>query len=325
MALFDLDERELVGYRPDVAEPPDFDAFWRSTLDTSRSVSKPPQLTAVSMGVSRFEVFDLRFAGFAGDSIAGWVIVPPDPRGVMVEFNGYGGGRGFPHERLWWPAAGFAWVFMDTRGQGSAWGSGGVTPDPHGSAPQVNGFMTRGIESPETYYYRRVYTDAVLLVEAVRGLNLAAGPLLVSGGSQGGGISIAATALSGAVDGALVDVPFLCHFARGTTLTDSYPYREIADYLSIHRGKRESVFHTLSYCDGVNLAKRASAPALFSTALMDQVCPPSTVFAAKNHWAGEADIEVYPFNGHEGGSGHHFHKQLEWISARWPDSPTRAG
>jgi cephalosporin-C deacetylase len=30
--------------------------------------------------------------------------------------------------------------------------------------------MTRGIETPQTYYYRRVFTDAVRLVDAVRTL-----------------------------------------------------------------------------------------------------------------------------------------------------------
>ena len=56
---------------------------------------------------------------------------------------------------------------MDTRGQGSAW-SKGDTPDPEsdGGNPQYPGFMTRGVLDPKTYYYRRVFTDAVRAVEA---------------------------------------------------------------------------------------------------------------------------------------------------------------
>ncbi|WP_374100720.1 acetylxylan esterase [Naasia sp. SYSU D00057] len=37
------------------------------------------------------------------------------PLPAVVEFIGYTGGRGYPHERLAWPAAGFAHVVMDTR------------------------------------------------------------------------------------------------------------------------------------------------------------------------------------------------------------------
>jgi cephalosporin-C deacetylase len=55
--------------------------------------------------------------------------------------------------------------------------------------------------------------------------------------------------------------------------------------------------------DGVSFARRASTPALFSVALMDRICPPSTVFAAYNNYGGAKGIIVHEFNGHEGG-GH---------------------
>ena len=34
---------------------------------------------------------------------------------------------------------------------------------------------------------------------------------------------------------------------------------------------------------------------------MDDITPASTVFTAFNHYAGPKQIEVYPFNGHDGG------------------------
>ena len=68
------------------------------------------------------------------------------------------------------------------------------------------------------------------------------------------------------------------------------------------------MFETLSYFDGVHFAARATAPALFSVGLMDEVCPPSTVFAAYNHYAGPDEIRVWPFNGHEAGE---LHQQAE--------------
>ncbi len=61
------------------------------------------------------------------------------------------------------------------------------------------------------------------------------------------------------------------------------------------------MFRTLSYFDGVSFAARATVPALYSVALMDAVCPPSTVFAAYNPLGPAPEIEVYPWNGHEGG------------------------
>ena len=51
----------------------------------------------------------------------------------------------------------------------------------------------------------------------------------------------------------------------------------------------------------MNFATRARAKALFSVGLMDEICPPSTVYAAYNYYGGEKDIRVYTFNHHEGG------------------------
>lgn len=162
--------------------------------------------------------------------------------------------------------------------------------------------MTDGILDRQHYYYRRVFTDAVRAVEAARSHPAVdAARVAVTGISQGGGITIAVAGLVPDLAAALPDVPFLCHYRRATELVDSYPYKEIADYCHTHRDKVDAVFNTLSYFDGVNFARRAQAKTLFSTALMDQVCPPSTVFAAYNRWAGEKDIRVYPYNGHEGG------------------------
>ena len=56
--------------------------------------------------------------------------------------------------------------------------------------------MTQGILDPATYYYRRVFTDAVRAVEAARTLDAVdAARVGVAGGSQGGGISLAVAGL----------------------------------------------------------------------------------------------------------------------------------
>lgn len=320
MPRFDLPAEELRTYRPEVAEPADFDDFWEQTLAESRALTQPIRLRRIDSPLQSVEVYDVTFSGFGGDPIGGWLLLPADvdePLPAVVEYNGYGGGRGLPHERLGWAASGYAHFFMDTRGQGSGWGTGGVTPDPHGSGPAIPGFMTRGIHDPNEYYYRRGYTDAVLAIDAIRSLDrIDASRVAVTGTSQGGGITIAAAALSTGLIAAMPDVPFLCHFERSVGLTDRDPYREIVRYLSVHRGAAERTFRTLSYFDGVSLARRATAPALFSVALMDPVCPPSTVFAARNHWGGVADIVEYAFNEHEGGLGVQWEKQSAFLAER---------
>jgi cephalosporin-C deacetylase len=136
----------------------------------------------------------------------------------------------------------------------------------------------------------------------------------VQGISQGGGITLAVAGLAQDLVAVMPDIPFLCHFQRAVDICDQDPYMEITRYLAVHRGAASTAFRTLSYFDGVNLAKRATAPALFSVALMDQVCPPSTVYAAYHAYRGAKEIVNYEFNDHEGGLGHQRLAQIGWLN-----------
>jgi cephalosporin-C deacetylase len=206
---------------------------------------------------------------------------------------------------------------MDTRGQGSTWGVG-QTGDPDAAgAPFHPGFMTQGILDPATYYYRRVYADGVRAVEAARELEAVdATRVAVTGGSQGGGISLAVASLVPDVAAAMLDVPFLSDFPRAITFAETDPYGEIVRYLKAHRDHVEAALATLAYFDVAILGRRAVAPALFSVALMDRTCPPSTVYAAYNAYGGPREIVEYPFNDHEGGQGFHDIARLRWLDAR---------
>ncbi len=321
MPQSDLTLAELVDYRPSVEEPEDFDDFWRRSLADAHQISQQATYTSWDGPIREVLVEDMTFRGYAGDPVRAWVV---RPRGAavlpaVVEFVGYNGGRGLPEEHLRWAASGYVHVVMDTRGQGSGWGGGGATPDPHGTGPALDGVMTRGIESPTTYYYRRVFIDAARLIEAVRELPFVdAERVVASGTSQGGGIALAVAGMLGdRVAAVLPNVPFLCHFRRSVSLATSRPFSEVADYLAVHRSAVDSVFHTLSYFDGANFAARATAPALFSVGLMDEVVMPSSVFAAFNRYAAaDREIAVYEFNGHEGGELQHWERQVAWLKQR---------
>lgn len=301
----DLPEAELREYRSAQVDPADFDAFWGETLDASRAAAPAgATLERVDAGLRTLDVFDVTFPGFAGQPIRAWLRVPRGASGplpTVVQYQGYGGGRGLPTENLLYASAGFAHLHVDTRGQGSGW-SLGATPDEGVSGPQIPGVMTRGIDRRETYYYRRLFTDAVRAVDAARTLDVVdASRIAVTGGSQGGGITLAVAGLAEGLAAVLPQVPFLCDFPRAVTIHDRDPYHELVRYLAQHRTKASAVLETLAYFDGVNFARRATAPAWFTVALMDEVCKPSTVFGAFNAYAGPKRIEVFPFNGHEGG------------------------
>lgn len=300
---FDYSLDKLREYRPEREEPADFDRFWTATLTEARALPLAAEFGPYESRLATVEVFDASFTGYGGRRVRGWLIVPrgiSGPLPCVVTYVGYGGTRGKPHEWLFWSAAGYANFVMETRDQDGR----GYDSDS----------LTRGIESPEEYFYRAVYTDAVRAVEAVR-THPVVDPsrVIVAGGSQGGGITLAVAGLVPDVAAALANVPFLCDFRRATTLLDQAPYNQIGRMLKNRRDLVDTVYSTLSYFDGMNFAARALAPALFAASLADRVTPPSTVFAAYNHYAGPKDIKVWQFNGHESGGAFQYEAELEFL------------
>ena len=321
MPLFDMPLEEMRIYKPPRDEPDDFDAFWSETLSEARAHDLHATFEPADFGLATIDVYDVSFAGFGGDRIRGWYMTPranAGPLPAVVEYIGYGGGRGYPLEWLAFPSAGFAYLVMDTRGQGSVWRHGDTADIPNGANPSIPGFMTQGILNPHTYYYRRLYTDAIRAVEAIRSRSeVDSTRIAVTGSSQGGGLSIAAAGLLPEVAICMTDVPFLSHFRRAVDITPTNPYLEIARYLQVHRDKVDTAFRTLSYFDGLNFAARMSARALYSVGIMDTVCPASTVFASYNHVPGEKEIREYYFNDHEGGGAHHLLEKIRYLRQLW--------
>jgi cephalosporin-C deacetylase len=143
----------------------------------------------------------------------------------------------------------------------------------------------------------------------------------VTGASQGGGMALSVAALVPDLWAVLADVPFLCDFPRATQIVDTDPYGDIVRYLKVHHDHSDKVFSTLAYLEAAGLVRLAKAPALFSVALMDEVCPPSTVYGAYNNCGGPKRIVDYPFNEHEGGLMFQQAVPLEWLISLSTNQP----
>lgn len=337
MEHFDLPLPELREYRPDLAEPPDLLAFWQATLEEAARHPLDATFTAHDSPLRTVEVLDVSFGGFGGQKVAGWLLLPRGRAGrlpCIVEFVGYGGGRGLPHDWLDWSAFGYAHLVMDTRGQGGSWRTG-VTPDAGAgpAGPHTPGFLTLGLPDRDSYYYRRLMVDAVRAVDAARSHpDVDRSAVVLRGHSQGGGLSVAAGTLRSAVlddpvAAVLADEPFLCHYRHAAEIAVSGPYPELVRWCRTHRDRAAEAFAMLGYFDAAVLAAHASVPTLFSVSLRDGTCPPSTVFAAYNRYGDRSgarvdkDIRIWEWNEHEGGESHHRVEQLAWLRDRVPVGP----
>lgn len=294
----------MYNYRPELTAKPDFDAFWQH--QKVRSAKKPlnAKLTQVDYPVRSVQVFELIYEGIDGTPVHGWYVLPSEalatkPMPVMVRYHGYSGDRGKPQELLQWAAMGIASVSVDTRGQG------GHTPDlavyPKGGIP---GWMTLGIEDPQSYYFKYAYMDCVRALDFVAEREeLDSSRIAVYGGSQGGGLTLAVAGIDDRPKLAMPVYPFLCDYRRSVEIHNSGPYVEIKNwfrkYDPEHR-KEEQIYGTLSYFDGMNFASRIKARTLMAITLQDITCPPSSCFAAYNHLNAEKEAAIYHDYGHEG-------------------------
>lgn len=322
MPWFDLPLAELRTYRTSTQEPDGLDDWWSVRLAEARAAAKPPVLAPyLPDAYGAMQVWDVEFSGARGDRIRAWYLRPPgtEPVPVVVRFIGYGGGRGLPADHALLPAVGYAAFVMDVRGQGGRW-TIGATGDLQSGA-ELSTVMTRGIEDPESYYFTRLFTDAVRAVETAAELaGVESSPLIVSGASQGGALALATAALvPDAVSVCHADVPFLCDIQRAITIAPQAPYTEIPAFLAQNVGLIDAALDTLRYVDCALLARRVTAATLVSVGLMDPICPPSTVFAAYNEITAEKDIAVHPFSGHDIPRPH-AERQLKHLREHFPAS-----
>jgi len=312
----DLPLAELRDYRPDVYEPPDFDEFWTREIGDARSHDVNAQFTPAETAIRHAQVFDVTFAGHGGDPIKAWLLIPlagaPNET-VIVEYTGYGGGRGNPLDWLTWSSAGYPHLIMDTRGQGGAWRSAETSDLGDGGQPSSPGFLTRGISDPRGYYYTRLFVDAA--GPSTRpGVTPTLPACASSRQASAKGRSCARCCTPGrrrVCDVARRPIPRASASSR--EITRACPMPNLRSTASPPRRDRTGIPHGLVHRRR-EPRETLRCPALFSVGLLDEVTPASTVFAAFNHYAGPKEIAVYSFNGHEGGGTTHLLKQLDFLA-----------
>ena len=288
---------QLRQYKPSLYREGDFDAYWKSTI--SEAVQQPlnAELIPYQLPARGVECFAVRFDGYKGGRLAGW-FVRPEGRGEypgVVFYHGYSGRAPRPLDLLAYAHQGLCVLSMDCRGQNGQSQDTAIYSDGH-----ATGWMTKGIRQPKDYYYRYVFADAVRAVELLsRREEVDESRLAVTGISQGGGLSLAAAALSERVTLAVAEVPFLCDYRRAIQIAQSGPYTEIVSFLKAFPGLQDQAMRTLSYCDCLNLAPWIRCKTIVCNCLWDDVCPPSTVYGVYHQINAEKRMEVYPFHKHE--------------------------
>ncbi|HTE18997.1 MAG TPA: acetylxylan esterase, partial [Armatimonadota bacterium] len=224
-----------------------------------------------------------------------------EPHPAVLLFHGYSGSSGDWVDKLGYVAQGYSVAALDCRGQGGrSEDTGGVRGN------TLRGHIIRGLDdAPEKLLFRQIYLDTAQLAAIVMGMpEVDAECVGATGGSQGGGLTLACAALEPRIKRAAPIFPFLCDYQRVWEMDlATNAYEELRQYFRLfdplHEREAET-FTRLGYIDNQHLAGRIQAEVLMAVGLMDAVCPPSTQFAAYNKIRSEKNLLIYPDFGHEG-------------------------
>ncbi len=302
--MFDMPLEQLYSYPGSNPRPADHDTYWAAALAELDAVDPRLELVPATFQTAFAECLDLFFTGVGGARIHAKLLRPRQANGrgpAVLMFHGYTASAGEWSDKLGYVAAGYTVAALDCRGQGGLSEDNGAV-----LGYTKDGHIVRGLaDAPEKLLYRSIFLDTAELARIVMEMpGVDPERVGATGGSQGGGLTLACAALEPRIRRAAPIFPFLSDFRRVWEIDlarDAYnELREWFRRFDPRHEQEEAVFTRLGYVDVQHLAPRICAQTLMAVGLMDTICPPSSQFAAYNKIVADKSLVIYPDFGHEG-------------------------
>lgn len=305
---FDMPMEQLKSYEGLNPRPDDFDVYWERGLAEMRAIDPMVEIIPADFQTPYAKCSHLYFTGTDGARIHAKLLQPTKtdaPHPAVLMFHGYSGSSGDWHDKLGYVAMGYTVAALDCRGQaGRSEDAGGVP------GWTLRGHIIRGLDgSPDQLYFRHMYLDTAMLARIVMEMpDVDASRVGATGGSQGGGLTLACVSLVPGIKRAAPVFPFLCDYKRVWKMDLAKDaYAELHEYFRkfdpLHE-REHDIFTRLGYIDVQHLCPRIKAEVFMGVGLMDTICPPSTQFAAYNKISAKKSTAIYPDFGHEALPGH---------------------
>jgi len=274
---------------------PDFEVFWRDAVAALRQV--PLQVTRTPYQTPYEKSFYTELITFNTHDrtvVEAYFSYPAHAEGPLPCVMMYHGGSG---HKMILPdvlATGVCCFCMDVRSQG------GTTLDyaEYHSGDRMGGLMTRGVLDQQEFYMKNIYLDAVRAVDVAASLpEVDASRIVTYGGSQGGALSIVASALSGKVRKCYSLITSYCCLAE-RTIAGTGVFESTQRFLRDYPEHTDRVMETLSYFDINNLVSLLDVPTSFCLALSDPICLPHYVYSAYARTPCTKEIMMVPLSLH---------------------------
>ena len=279
--------------KPFTTMPDDFDRFWQKTLKKAEKTALDPEITPLpKYSTDKVEVALVKNnVGPDGRHMYGYLTKPRDGRRHPVLFCPPGAGASKISPTTYYSEHGFIYLNINIHN--------GCNPELDDAAyaeakSNAEGYNRRGIGSKETFYYREVYAgcsrciDFLCTLPEWDGRNVG-----VTGGSQGGALSIVTAALNPKVTFCSPFYPALCDltgFRHGRAGGWPKYFNKTAE--------ADGAEETMQYYDVVNFARRLKCPVFYSFGYNDETCSPTSTFAAYNEITAPKTLSTTPTSGH---------------------------
>lgn len=279
--------------QPTVKDPADFDDFWNNAIAEARKISLDPKITLLpERCTSDANVYHISFQNEALNSRIYGILAVPRKAGKYPAI-------------LRVPGAGIRPYGGDSRtaGQGIITLEIGIHGIPVTLDPQVytdlnggplSGYWGIRMNDKNRHYYKRVYLGCVKAVDFIYSLPEFDGTnIAVTGGSQGGALTIVTAGLDKRIKYAAGMYPALCdHTGYLNKRAGGWPHY----FRNQEAGPGE--VETLAYYDVVNFARRVSAPGFYTWGFNDLTCPPTSMYAAYNMITAPKELALFQETGH---------------------------
>ena len=287
-----------VGFSPEKLQPTtplpaDFLEFWKSTKEAAEKWALEPIMTLLpERCTDKVNVYHVSFANNDYASRMYGILCVPKASGkypAILKVPG-AGIRAYNGEA---ERAGKGFIILEIGIHGIPVNlTGDVYHRLYNGA--LKNYHSFNMDNRDKYYYKRVYTGCVRAVDFLCSLPEFDGKTIgVTGGSQGGALSIVTTALDPRIRFMALNHPALCDFA-------GYLNHRAGGWPHYFREKqpKPGEVEALSYYDVVNFAKRVKVPGWFTWGYNDVVCPPTSMYAAYNVIPAPKELHLYLDSGH---------------------------
>jgi len=282
--------------QPTIAMPADFDAFWKSNLDELKKVPLDSRMTLLPEKCTELvNVYHVNFRNINNARVYGILCVPKKEGKYPALLHVPGAGVRPYSGDIATAEKGIITLQIGIHGIP-------VTMDPQvytdlGSGA-LQGYFFNNLDDRDRYVYKRIYLGCVRANDFIFSLPQFDGIRLgVTGGSQGGALSITTAALDARVKYLAAMYPALCD-ATGYLNGRAGGWPHFLDKNNGPFMNKPDKIKTMGYYDVVNFGRKVSIPGFYAWGYNDETCPPTSMHAAYNAITADKELAIWPETGH---------------------------